>query len=67
MIRRKCCSNKDDHDDAVHDDETGVAVDIPVHGCAALPFFSSGTQEDVIPAPMGVTQSRARSAVPQAR
>ena len=55
MIRRNCYSNKDDHDDAVHDGETRADVDIPVHGCAALPFLSRGTQEDVIPAPMGVT------------
>ena len=57
MIRRNCYSNKDNQDDAVHDDGTAVDVDIPVHGCATLPFFSSGTQgrEDVIPAPMGVT------------
>ena len=39
MIRRNCYSNKGDHDDAVHDDETRVDVDLPVHGCAALPFF----------------------------
>ena len=67
MIRRNCYSNKDDHDDAVHDDETGADVDLPVHDCAALPFLSSGTQEDVIPAPMGVTWSRAKSAAPQER
>ena len=57
LIRWNCYSNKDNQDHAVHDDGTAVDVDIPVHGCAALPFFSSGTQgrEDVIPAPMGVT------------
>ena len=55
MIRRNCYSNEDDHDDAVHDDESQVDVDLSVHGCAALPFFSRGTQEDVIPGPMGVT------------
>ena len=39
MLRRNCYSSKDDHDDAVHNDETRVDVDLPVHGCAALPFF----------------------------